>query len=283
MITCLNNFPNKQGISRTLSPSAIILGKPKTNYNTLTISSGAYAEVFESTDNTMKSRSVGAIALRPSNGRGGYYFQSLKTGKRIHSNQWKELPIPDHVVDRVEEMADDEGQPLMKNGMPIFEWSPGVPILDDTDPQLTNTPGHDESHDEYIDFAAPDTTDDDASINSSTTTSDELSSSDDESDSDEDEPLVDNDNDPEIPVDDNVITDDNTTPSDEDDDEDVEDDNESNTSSTDQITDVEPTDETDLENTPVTPPPSNTHDITELRSLWMDSSARIGYVTTLLV
>ena len=87
MITCLNDFPNKNRISQTLSPSTIILGKPKTDYKTLTISPGVYAEVFDSTNNTMKSRSVGAIALRPSNGRGGYYFQSLKTGKRIHSNQ----------------------------------------------------------------------------------------------------------------------------------------------------------------------------------------------------
>ena len=37
-------------------------------------------------------------------------------------------------------MAEDEEQPLMNDGMPIFEWAPGVPIFvdeDDTVPQET--------------------------------------------------------------------------------------------------------------------------------------------------
>jgi hypothetical protein len=56
---------------------------------------------------------------------------SLSTGRRLHCYQWTELPVPDYVIDRVEEMATKEKQPVMTNGHPIFEWRPGVPVLDE--------------------------------------------------------------------------------------------------------------------------------------------------------
>ena len=73
----LNQFPDQDGISDTLSPSAIVLGTPKPDCNRLKICFGSYAQVFDSTDNTMQRRSTPAIALLPSNQRGGYYFMSL--------------------------------------------------------------------------------------------------------------------------------------------------------------------------------------------------------------
>ena len=78
----------------------------------------------------MKSRAVPAIALRRSNNAGGHYFMSLYSGKRIHGYKWKELPIDDYVINRVEELAEAEDQPVMHNGLPNFEWSPGEPIED---------------------------------------------------------------------------------------------------------------------------------------------------------
>ena len=67
----LNQFPEQDGISDTLSPSAIVLGTPKPDCNRLKICFGSYAQVFDSTDNTMQRRSTPAIALLPSNQRGG--------------------------------------------------------------------------------------------------------------------------------------------------------------------------------------------------------------------
>ena len=62
---------------------------------------------------------------------------SLYTGKRLHSYQWDELPIDDDVISRVEELAMKEDAPVMADGYPMFEWSPGVPIIDVTD--INNT------------------------------------------------------------------------------------------------------------------------------------------------
>ena len=63
IILCLNDFLGKNGVSKTMSPAAIILGRPKRDCSLLTITPGAYAEIKESTTNSMKYRSTGAIAL----------------------------------------------------------------------------------------------------------------------------------------------------------------------------------------------------------------------------
>ena len=55
---------------------------------------------------------------------------SLHSGKRIHGFQWDELPIDEHVIERVEALAEEQDQPLMHRGKPCFEWSPGVEIED---------------------------------------------------------------------------------------------------------------------------------------------------------
>ena len=78
----------------------------------------------------MTFRSVGAIALRPKNEMGSYYFMSLRSGRRIHSNQWTVLHVTDDVVQRVYDLSDQGGVQDMKYGQILFEWEPGVPIQD---------------------------------------------------------------------------------------------------------------------------------------------------------
>ena len=76
---------------------------------------------------------------------------SLKTGRELHGYEWTEVPIDDSVIARVEEMAEAEGQPTMVDG-PIFEWSPGVPILDDDeDEEELNAPMADFEYDYNVD------------------------------------------------------------------------------------------------------------------------------------
>ena len=62
MVTsCLNDFPHKDGISKTLSPASIILGRGQLNINHLQATFGRYYEVFSGTDNTNKERRISAI------------------------------------------------------------------------------------------------------------------------------------------------------------------------------------------------------------------------------
>ena len=110
----------------------IVEGKQKLYLSKKRLEFGAYALVYVGTSNNMKSRGVPAIALKASNEAGGFYFMSLHTGKRIHSYIWSELPIDEDVICRVEELATKEKQPVHIDNHPIFEWTPGQPIENNT-------------------------------------------------------------------------------------------------------------------------------------------------------
>ena len=131
VVSWLNTFPANDGISTTLSPSAIVVGRPNLDMNQPMIEFGAYAAVHNGTTNTMKGRITPAIALNRSNDKGGYYFMSLETGKRIHGFIWTTKPINPQVINRVHALATYEKQPKLVNNCPIFEWSPGLPIDDE--------------------------------------------------------------------------------------------------------------------------------------------------------
>eukprot|EP00957_Ditylum_brightwellii_P021182 1596900-Ditylum_brightwellii.AAC.1 len=79
----------------------------------------------------MNIRAVPAIVLMESNDQGENYFMSLYTGGEIHGYVWKELPIGDEITDRVDELArKSKKASKLINRAPLFEWSPGVPIVD---------------------------------------------------------------------------------------------------------------------------------------------------------
>jgi hypothetical protein len=84
----LNMFPSSDGVSDTLSPTGIIVGL-KLDYNThCQVEFGSYVQTHEEHDNSMTTRTTGAIALRPTcNTQGGYYFLSLSSGRRLTRNR----------------------------------------------------------------------------------------------------------------------------------------------------------------------------------------------------
>ena len=50
---------------------------------------------------------------------------SLCYGKRTHGCNCDKLPIDGNVIERVESLAEEQGQPLMRDGAPNFEHKPG--------------------------------------------------------------------------------------------------------------------------------------------------------------
>jgi hypothetical protein len=102
----LNSFPPDDGISDVLSPRAIVAGMELNFTKHCQLEFGTYVQTHEEHDNSMATRTTGAIALRPTgNSQGGYYFYSLTTGRRINRNRWTTLPMPNEVMDRVRNLA----------------------------------------------------------------------------------------------------------------------------------------------------------------------------------
>ena len=81
----LNSFPHKNGISKTLSPRSLVTGATIDYKKHCTLEFGTYVQTHEPHDNSMVSRTIGAIALRPTgNSQGGYCFMSLSTGRVVN-------------------------------------------------------------------------------------------------------------------------------------------------------------------------------------------------------
>ena len=130
-VRCLNQFPWENGISETMSPASLVTGVGNPDYHHMRVELGAYVQVFEDNtpSNTLKSRSVGAIALTPTgNAQGDYYFMSLATGKRLSRHNWTPLPITDSAIARVYALASAENQPLLQESGLVVEWRPDHPI-----------------------------------------------------------------------------------------------------------------------------------------------------------
>lgn len=102
----LNGFPAPNGVSTTMSPREIVTGMTVDYNKHCRIEFGAYAQTHEEHSNGMEPRTVGAIALGPTgNSQGGHYFMSLKTGRRLNRTNWTELPMPAKVINRVHALA----------------------------------------------------------------------------------------------------------------------------------------------------------------------------------
>jgi hypothetical protein len=107
--TAINGEPN-QGSYDKRSPREVLLNRRMDARIDARIKTGAYVQVtVRNTDNTMKARTLDAIALEPMrNTKGTYRFFLLDTKRVITADHWKELPIPDSVIKRLNEMADED-------------------------------------------------------------------------------------------------------------------------------------------------------------------------------
>jgi hypothetical protein len=168
----LNAFPHKNGISKTLSPRAIVTGLGIDCTKHCRIQFGQHAQTHKKHDNAMTPRTIGAIALRPTgNQQGGHCFHGLMSGKRLHRTHWTELPMPAEAKDRIHALA---WRAKAHRGL-TFTDSNGNDLdalcpEEDDDADSDCDPDPDDSYDESTDSA--DASDDDAS-NVSTNSSDD--------------------------------------------------------------------------------------------------------------
>jgi hypothetical protein len=106
----LNCVPSSHGMSRTLSPRQLFTGDSIDLNEHCSLKFGTYVQTHGEHNSSMKSRTAGAIALRPVNDRqGGYLFYSLKTGRRLlrHVGGWTVVPMPQSAINNVRDLAKD--------------------------------------------------------------------------------------------------------------------------------------------------------------------------------
>ena len=144
----LNMFPRKGGVSKTLSPRTLLTGQSWSYTTHCKLEFGDYVQTHEEHNNSMATRTIGAIALRPTgNSQGGYFFFSLATGRVLNRGRWTSLPMPNEVIDRVHRMARQEHG---NNGLQFKDrdHNPLVNPEDDGDDDSTYHPEEDDNGDD---------------------------------------------------------------------------------------------------------------------------------------
>ena len=143
----LNMFPRKGGISKTLSPRALLTGQSWCYTTHCKLEFGDYVQTHEEHDNSMAARTIGAITLRPTGNTQGGYFRGC----------WTSLPMPNEVIDRVHRMARQEHG---NNGL-LFEDRNHNPLVDPDDDGEDDSTYHPEEDDNSDDDDNGDGDDDD--------------------------------------------------------------------------------------------------------------------------
>jgi hypothetical protein len=138
-VRMLNFFPQKTGVSETLSPKTIISGERLDWKRHRALPFGAYCQVHEQDEmgrsDINNERTLGAISIGPSdNQHSGYRFMSLQTGRKVTRTSWTELPMPRQVVERVHDLAADQPEKLVfydRHGRAIGDSSTNIELTDD--------------------------------------------------------------------------------------------------------------------------------------------------------
>ena len=106
VIFWLNVFPHKDGVHDTMSPRTILTGLHIDHNKHCTLEFGSYVQIHEEHDNSMTSRTSGAISLRPTgNSQGTHYFLNVNSGRQVGCNNWTVLPMPNEIIQAVNRLA----------------------------------------------------------------------------------------------------------------------------------------------------------------------------------
>jgi hypothetical protein len=141
----LNFFSTKGGVSDTLSPKTSMSGETLDFKKHLSLQIGQYCQVHEEDTprNSQVARTKGAIYFGPSgNLQGGFKFMALNSGKKIVQRSWDVIPMPDVVINRVNELGKDQPSLMTftdHHGRLIGDME--IPGVDSTKDEDDNFPG----------------------------------------------------------------------------------------------------------------------------------------------
>ena len=106
VVLWMNAFVSDQGVSEVFSPREIVLRRQLKWKLHARANFGSYCEAYDEPDpnetNTQAERTIACINLGPTgNIQGTHRFLNLETGRVIKRKTFKEMPMPDDVIERV--------------------------------------------------------------------------------------------------------------------------------------------------------------------------------------
>eukprot|EP00536_Pseudo-nitzschia_multiseries_P003493 jgi/Psemu1/7909/gm1.7909_g len=140
----LNIVSCNEHISMDLAPTTIVTGIAPDYSLHFQVAYGTYAQTRDETDNTMKARTTGVIAMGPTqNFQGGIDFYSLLSGRIISRapNNYTVSPMPDEAIHRIKRLSRSSRPGLH------FTNINNDPYASDEDDDSTYSPSSDDESD----------------------------------------------------------------------------------------------------------------------------------------
>ena len=131
MVLWMNAFPVKSGMSDKISPCELLLHRRLNNKKHCRVELGTYCEVHNepTQTNTMTPQMHEAIALGPTGDlQGSVKLYYIHTGRVLKHCSFTPMPMPDHVIRRVNAIGKHKGQgrAIRLHGEP-YKWTDKVP------------------------------------------------------------------------------------------------------------------------------------------------------------
>ncbi len=104
-VSCIS-IRRTTSIASNLSPYRLFTGTRVNYKKSLQLAFGDYAEVFDGSDNTSRSRTIPCIALQPcNNSTGSWEFLNLLTGNRVRRSNWRKMVTTEVVIAKMNAMT----------------------------------------------------------------------------------------------------------------------------------------------------------------------------------
>jgi hypothetical protein len=143
-VSRINLVPHKTGLIN-ISPSEAFRGRKADYKRDLRVGFGEYCEVLNAnTNNTMPSRTQATISLDSVDNTTGSVILSLLSGKNISRDQFKILPMPDLIIDHMNNMADlHDESPVIVSMNPANESQDDINNCNDPHDEYSPDPNSD--------------------------------------------------------------------------------------------------------------------------------------------
>lgn len=135
----INSFPRSSSYDPDVPPREKVTGKKIDFKRDCRVEFGAFCQVNEddSVTNTMKERTIDAIALGPAgNAQGSYLFLNIRTWNVVRRRSWTALPMPSTVIDILNNRAQlDDPNLRVENARFAYENGLEVSTPEETEPE----------------------------------------------------------------------------------------------------------------------------------------------------
>ena len=123
------NIRRTTAINQNVCPKVPFTGIKVDFTKELDLEFGTYAEVYDGTDNTSRSRSIPSVALYPcSNSTGSWEFMNLKTKMRVRRSHWIKIKPSELIVEVMNKFDDKAELPVALEQ--VLEPEKVSPVLD---------------------------------------------------------------------------------------------------------------------------------------------------------